>query len=163
MDYSSPGSSAHGFLQARILECVAIPFSRRCSLLKDWTRVSCIVSRFFTIWTTCYLTFSECKVVSVVSDSATIWTTACQTPLSMGFSRQEYWSGCHFLLQGIFTNQDRTCLIFPALAGGFFTSSITWEAALQIGSSVPPFWIPCIYVNTWCLFLSDLLILCNRL
>ena len=79
---------------------------------------------------------------------ATLWTIAHKAPLSMGFSRQEYWSGCHFLLQGIFTNQDGTCLIFPALAGGFFTSSITWEAALQIGSSVPPFWIPCIYVNT---------------
>ena len=30
---------------------------------------------------------------SVVSDSATIWTVAYQAPLSMGFSRQEYWSG----------------------------------------------------------------------
>ena len=26
------------------------------------------------------------------------WTLACQAPLSMRFSRQEYWSGCHFLL-----------------------------------------------------------------
>ena len=32
----------------------------------------------------------------------TPWTVACHTPLSMGFSRQEYWSGCHALLQGIF-------------------------------------------------------------
>ena len=32
----------------------------------------------------------------------TPWTTACQAPRSMGFSRQEYWRGCHFLLQGIF-------------------------------------------------------------
>ena len=30
---------------------------------------------------------------SVVSDPATLWTLACQAPLSMGFSRQEYWSG----------------------------------------------------------------------
>ena len=30
----------------------------------------------------------------------TTWTVALQAPLSMGFSRQEYWSGCHFLLQG---------------------------------------------------------------
>ena len=30
---------------------------------------------------------------SVVSDYATLWTTTCQAPLSMGFSRQEYWSG----------------------------------------------------------------------
>ena len=37
--------------------------------------------------------------------------TARQAPLSMGFSRQEYWSGCHFLLQGIFPNHtlNRLC------------------------------------------------------
>ena len=33
-----------------------------------------------------------CKVASVVSDSATPWTIARQAPLSMGFSRQEYWN-----------------------------------------------------------------------
>ena len=33
---------------------------------------------------------------SVMSDSATLWTAAYQGPLSMGFSRQEYWSGLPF-------------------------------------------------------------------
>ena len=33
------------------------------------------------------------------------WTVICQAPLSMGFSRQEYWSGCHSILQGIFPTQ----------------------------------------------------------
>ena len=42
---------------------------------------------------------------SVMSDSATPWTVACHSPLSMGFSRQEYRMGCHFLLQGIFPTQ----------------------------------------------------------
>ena len=37
---------------------------------------------------------------SVVSDSATLWTVAHQAPLSMGFSRQEYWSGVPFLSPG---------------------------------------------------------------
>ena len=37
-----------------------------------------------------------CSVASVVSDSVTPWTVACQAPLSMGFSRQEYWSGLPF-------------------------------------------------------------------
>ena len=46
MNYSSQGSFVHGILQARILEWVAIPFSR------DWTRVSHIADRFFTICTT---------------------------------------------------------------------------------------------------------------
>ena len=40
-----------------------------------------------------------------MSNSATIWTVAYQASLFMGFSRQEYWSGCHFLLQGIFQTQ----------------------------------------------------------
>ena len=35
----------------------------------------------------------------------TLWTVACQAPLSLGFSRQEYWSGCHALLQRIFLAQ----------------------------------------------------------
>ena len=37
-----------------------------------------------------------CSVTSVVSDSVTPWTGACQAPLSMGFSRQEYWNGLPF-------------------------------------------------------------------
>ena len=36
---------------------------------------------------------------------ATLWTIARQTTLSTGFSRQEYWSGCHALLWGIFPTQ----------------------------------------------------------
>ena len=41
-----------------------------------------------------------------MSDSfETPWTAAHQAPLSMGFSRQEYWSGLHFLLQGVFPTQ----------------------------------------------------------
>ena len=52
MDCSPPGSSIHGIFQARVLEWVAISFSRRSSLPRDWTWVSCIVSRCFTIWAT---------------------------------------------------------------------------------------------------------------
>ena len=42
----------HGILQARILEWVAFPFSRGSSQPRDWTQVSCIAGRFFTIWAT---------------------------------------------------------------------------------------------------------------
>ena len=49
MDYSPPGSSVHGILQARILQWVAIPFSRASSRPRDQTQVSCITGRFFTI------------------------------------------------------------------------------------------------------------------
>ena len=52
MDCSLPGSSVHGIFQARILEWVAISFSRRSSPPRDRTRVSCIVDRLFIIWAT---------------------------------------------------------------------------------------------------------------
>ena len=51
MDYSPPGSSVHGILQARILESVTISFSRGSSWPRDRTQVSCIAGKFFTIWT----------------------------------------------------------------------------------------------------------------
>ena len=52
MDDSPPGSSVYGISQARILEWVAIPFSRGSSLPRDWTQVSCFAGRIFTIWAT---------------------------------------------------------------------------------------------------------------
>ena len=52
MDCRPPGSSVHGIFQARILEWVAISFSRRSSWPRDWTWVSPIVGRHFTIWET---------------------------------------------------------------------------------------------------------------
>ena len=55
MDCGLPGSTVHGGFQARILEWVAISFSRRSSRPRDWTRVSHIVGRRFTgftVWAT---------------------------------------------------------------------------------------------------------------
>ena len=48
--YSSPGSSAHGILQARILDKVAISFLKGSSWPRDWTQVSHIAGRLFTNW-----------------------------------------------------------------------------------------------------------------
>ena len=50
IDCSPPGSSDHGILQARILEWIAISFSRASSQPRDQTRVSCIAGWFFTVW-----------------------------------------------------------------------------------------------------------------
>ena len=52
MDYSSPSSSIHGIFQARVLEWVAISFSRGSPWPRDWTWISCIAGRLFTIWAT---------------------------------------------------------------------------------------------------------------
>ena len=51
-DGNPPGSSVHGILQARLLEWVAILFSSGSSWPRDWTQVSPIAGRFFTIWAT---------------------------------------------------------------------------------------------------------------
>ena len=65
-----------------------------------------------------------------MSDSATPWTVAHQAPLSKGFSRPEYWSGLPFPSPGDLPNPRIKAVFFmsPALAGGFFTTSTTWEA-----------------------------------
>ena len=52
MDCSLPGSSVYGILQARILEWVAIPFSKESYWPRDQTQVSCNAGRFFTVWAT---------------------------------------------------------------------------------------------------------------
>ena len=67
---------------------------------------------------------------SYVRLSVTLWTVACQAPLSMGFSRQEYWSGLPCPLPGDLPNPriKHAFLTSSALAAGFFTTSTTWEA-----------------------------------
>ena len=61
---------------------------------------------------------------------ATPWTVACQASLSMGFSRQEYWTGLPFPSPGDLPDPgiEPPSLMSPALVGGFFATSATWEA-----------------------------------
>ena len=67
---------------------------------------------------TCVLAFS------VTSNSATPWTVAHQAPLSMGFFRQEYWSGLPCPPPGDLPNPgtEPMSLASPTLVGGFFTT-----------------------------------------
>ena len=60
----------------------------------------------------------------------TLWTITGQASLSMGFSRQEYWDGLPCPPPGYLPDPgiEPTSLTSPALAGGFFTISATWEA-----------------------------------
>ena len=66
----------------------------------------------------------------------TLWTVACQVPLAMGFSGQEYWNGLPFPPPGDLPNPwiEPESLTSPALAGGFFTTSTTWEAQSFCGT-----------------------------
>ena len=62
---------------------------------------------------------------SVVSDSETPWTVACQAPLLMEFSRQEYWSGVPFPTPVDLPDPgiEPASPVSPALAGRFFTTA----------------------------------------
>ena len=66
----------------------------------------------------------------------TLWTVALQAPLSVGFSRQEYWSGLPCPPPGDLPNPGvkPTSLKSPAVADGFFTTSTTWGAQEQAQS-----------------------------
>ena len=68
---------------------------------------------------------------SYVQLLVTPWTVACQAPLSMGFSRQEYWSGLPCPPPGDLLDPGiEPASLSYALAGRFFTTSTTWEARL---------------------------------
>ena len=76
--------------------------------------------------------------LSHVRLSAILWTVAHQAPLSVEFSRQEYWSGLPFPPPGDLPNPavEPTCPEAPALAGGFFTTEPppphkTWQLLLS--------------------------------
>ena len=78
------------------------------------------------------------SLLSCVWLFGTIWTIAHQAPLSMGFSRQEYWSWLPCPSPGDLPDPgiEPTSLASPALAGGFFTTSVTWEWGLNPMTSV---------------------------
>ena len=63
----------------------------------------------------------------------TLRSVALQAPLSMGFCRQEYWSGAPFPSPVDLPDPgiELTSLMSPGLASGFVTTSTTWEALLS--------------------------------
>ena len=67
------------------------------------------------------------KLLSSVQLFATLWMVVHQVPLSVGFSRQEYWSGLLGPLGQDLPGPgtESASLISPALTGGFFTSRVT--------------------------------------
>ena len=91
-------------------------FASTASLLKS-TYIFCLHA--------CMLSHS-----SPVQLLVTLWNVACQVPLSMGFSRQEYWSLLPDTPPGDFPNPGikTMSLTSPALAEVFFTTNTTWEA-----------------------------------
>ena len=125
MNCSPPGSSVYGILQARKLEWIAISFSRGSSQPRDQTWSPALQADSLACelqgkppYNPSYLAVTifhrighnlatkpppsyfnmKVKVLATQLCPAlvTSWTVACQAPASMGFSRQEYWSGLPF-------------------------------------------------------------------
>ena len=73
-----------------------------------------------------YVSVCLCQSLSRVRLFVTPWTAACQAPLSVEFSRQEYWSGLPFPSTGDLPNQEiePVSLASPALGGRFFTIAL---------------------------------------
>ena len=83
----------------------------------DIVNSTCVLSHFRHVWL-----------------FVTLWTVAYQVPLSMGFSRQEYWSGLPCPPPGDLpdTGIKSISLKSHALAGGFFTTNAAWEARSKL-------------------------------
>ena len=126
----------------RLMTCVSIKFPNRqnlschyyhCAYVIMWenTLKKCVIQLTKEGMLICKMQVCMLSHFSLVLLFATPWTIVCQAPLSMGFSRQEYWCGVPCPLEGDLPDPE----IKPeypaslALAGGFFTSSTTWEAS----------------------------------
>ena len=125
IDGSPPGSPVPGILPARTLEWVAISFS------KEWK------------WK------GKVKSLSHVQLLATPWNAGYQAPPSMGFSRQEYWSGLPLPslmtnLDSIIKSRDITdkAMAFPSSQSYGFSSSQVWMWELDYKES----WV----LTNWC-------------
>ena len=82
----------------------------------------------------CVCLFVHACGLSYVQFFVALWTVACQASLSMEFSWQECWSGFPFHTTVNLPDPgiEPSSLTFPALAGGFFTCSTTWEGQFNM-------------------------------
>ena len=126
-----------------IPEWVVYPFFRASSRPRNWTRISYIAGKFLTSWVTkevisiyihIYTHTRTCvcmlaKLLHCVRFFVTLWTITHQAPLSVGFSRQQYWSGLPFPSPRDLPDpgMETKSLVSPWLAGRFFTISAMWE------------------------------------
>ena len=78
-------------------------------------------------------------MLSHVQLFATPWTVACQAPLSMGFSRQEYWSGLPFPPPGDLPNPGIKPTS-PALVDVFFATELPGKPPVTVGGIASQPW-----------------------
>ena len=120
--WTGPPGSVRGILQARILERVAVPFSRGIVSTQGLN-----LSLLHCRWILYCWAIRKVKLLSCVQLFVTPWTAAHQAPLSMGFSRQEYWSGLPFPSPGE-SSQPRDWTQVSRIVGRYFNLWATREA-----------------------------------
>ena len=78
----------------------------------------------------CHFTFTDTKSLQSCPSLCDLWTVIHQAPLSMGFSRQDYWSGLPSPPPGNLPDPgiESESFMSPAMAGRFFTTIGTWKA-----------------------------------
>ena len=134
-----PMDCVHGILQPRILQWIAVPFSRGSSWLRDQTWVSCIAGRFFTIWATREVPPSPLLKlkkemirydITVVAYSLSyIWLLCDSIDHSPPGSCPWYFPGKYVTTSfSRGSSRPRVELVSPALTGGFFTTRATRQA-----------------------------------
>ena len=94
-----------------------------CCIIK----LKCFEQAFYLFGKKSYILLLLLSCFSHVQLLVTLWIVARQSPLSMGFSRQEYWNGlpCHPSRDLPNPRITHASLMSPALAGRFFTTSAT--------------------------------------
>ena len=120
MDSSPLGSSVHGISQTRILEWVAISFSRGSSWLRDWTHISWLAGRFFTTELP-----EKSPQMTLAQSCLTLCDPMDSTVHGILQARVLEWVGVPFS-RG--SSQPRDWIQVSRIAGGFFTSRDTREA-----------------------------------
>ena len=146
MDSNLPGSSVHGILQARILEWVATPSSRGSSRSRVRTRLLRLLH-----WLAGSLPLappgklSELLKLKVKGKSfdcvglfVTPWTVAYQGPPSMGFSRQQYWSGLPFPSQSFQRRINEEIIFSFSFQISFWYSKDTLQGIFHNNSFLLP-------------------------
>jgi len=113
------------FLGGKIRSLVSDTLCLKCPIKELFYFVG--ILELFDILTLCASCVLSC--FSHIRLFATLSTVACLAPLSMGFSRQECWSGLPFPPSGNLPNPriEPVPLMSPALRGRFFTTSATWK------------------------------------
>ena len=145
VDCSPPGSSVHGILQARLLEWVAISFSRGSSWPRDWTQVSRIAGRRFNLWasgewrytnsyTAVLLLLFSCSVVS-----ESLWPHGLQharlpCPLTISRSLLKLTSG------ELVIASNYLMLCWPLLLPSIFPSIRVFSNELALRIRWPKYW-----------------------